>query len=101
MKIENTKLKEVKLIIPDVYNDERGHFLESFNEKLSKQLNFNAIQFNESKSRYGVLRGIHFQKNPYEQSKLIRVIQGEIQDVAIDLRPDSKTYKEYVYVKLD
>ena len=46
MKIENTKLKEVKLIIPDVYNDERGHFLESFNEKLSKQLNFNAIQFN-------------------------------------------------------
>ena len=101
MKIENTNLKEVKLIIPDVYNDKRGHFLESFNEKLSKQLNFNAIQFNESKSRYGVLRGIHFQKNPYEQSKLIRVIQGEIQDVAIDLRPDSKTYKEYVSVKLN
>ena len=101
MKIENTKLKEVKLIIPDVYNDERGHFLESFNEKLSKQLNFNAIQFNESKSGYGVLRGIHFQKNPYEQSKLIRVIKGEIQDIAIDLRPDSKTYKEYVSVKLN
>tara|TARA_B000000532_G_scaffold210897_2_gene180320 strand:+ start:45 stop:566 length:522 start_codon:yes stop_codon:yes gene_type:complete len=101
MKIENTNLKEVKLIMPDVYNDERGHFLESFNEKLSKKLNFNAIQFNESKSRYGVLRGIHFQKNPYEQSKLIRVIQGEIQDVAIDLRPDSKTYKEYVSVKLN
>ena len=101
MKIENTKLKEVKLIIPDVYNDERGHFLESFNEKLSKQLKFKAIQFNESKSGYGVLRGIHFQKNPYEQSKLIRVIKGEIQDVAIDLRPDSKTYKEYVSVKLN
>jgi len=101
MKIENTNLKEVKLIIPDVYNDERGHFLESFNEKLSKQLKFKAIQFNESKSGYGVLRGIHFQKNPYEQSKLIRVIKGEIQDVAIDLRPDSKTYKEYVSVKLN
>ena len=52
----------------------KGSFLESFNEKLSKQLNFNAIQFNESKSRYGVLRGIHFKKS-YEQSKLIRVIQ--------------------------
>ena len=101
MKIENTNLKEVKLIIPDVYNDERGYFLESFNEKLSKQLKFKAIQFNESKSGYGVLRGIHFQKNPYEQSKLIRVIKGEIQDVAIDLRPDSKTYKEYVSVKLN
>ena len=101
MKIENTNLKEVKLIIPDVHNDERGHFLESFNEKLSKQLKFKAIQFNESKSGYGVLRGIHFQKNPYEQSKLIRVIKGEIQDVAIDLRPDSKTYKEYVSVKLN
>ena len=101
MIIEKTHIHDVKLIKPKVYNDSRGYFFESFNQKLSKNLNCKFIQSNESFSTYGVLRGIHFQKSPFEQSKLIRVIKGEIQDVAVDLRPTSKTYKKYVSVKLN
>ena len=101
MIIEKTHIHDVKLIKPKVYNDSRGYFFESFNQKLSKNLNCKFIQANESFSTYGVLRGVHFQKSPFEQSKLIRVIKGEIQDVAVDLRPTSKTYKKYVSVKLN
>tara|TARA_Y100000590_G_scaffold244343_1_gene274603 strand:+ start:695 stop:1216 length:522 start_codon:yes stop_codon:yes gene_type:complete len=100
MIIEKTHIHDVKLIKPKVYNDSRGYFFESFNQKLSKNLNCKFIQSNESFSKYGVLRGIHFQKSPYQQAKLVRVIKGEIQDIAIDLRPTSKTYKKYVSVKL-
>tara|TARA_Y100000996_G_scaffold261694_1_gene205919 strand:+ start:96 stop:623 length:528 start_codon:yes stop_codon:yes gene_type:complete len=103
MKIVNTEIKDVLLIKPSVYNDSRGYFFESYNKKiLSKyDFNFDFVQDNESKSSFGVLRGIHFQNAPFEQSKLVRVIKGKIQDVAIDLRATSATYKKYVSVILD
>ena len=103
MKIVNTEIKDVLLIKPSVYNDSRGYFFESYNKKiLSKyDFNFDFVQDNESQSSFGVLRGIHFQNAPFEQSKLVRVIKGKIQDVAIDLRTTSPTYKKYVSVILD
>ncbi len=101
MIIEKTNIDDVKLIKPKIYNDSRGYFFESFNQELSKSLNCEFIQSNESFSTYGVIRGIHFQKSPFEQSKLVRVIKGEIQDIAIDLRPNSKSYKKYISVKLN
>ena len=101
--IIDTDIKDVLLIEPLVYNDERGYFFESYNKSLLSKynLNINFVQDNESKSSFGVLRGIHFQNSPFEQSKLIRVIKGKIQDIAIDLRPSSITYKKYVSVILD
>ena len=103
MDIINTKIEDVLLLKPSVYNDTRGYFFESYNQNLLSKNNFNInfVQDNESKSNFGVLRGIHFQNSPFEQSKLIRVIKGKIQDVAIDLRPSSKTYKKYVSIILD
>ena len=100
---KDTIIKDVKIITPTIYSDDRGYFFESYNSKLFskilKKIIFN--QDNESKSKFGTLRGIHFQKKPFEQSKLIRVIKGKIQDVAIDLRSDSPTFKKYVSVILD
>ena len=103
MDIINTEIKDVLLLKPSVYNDTRGYFFESYNQNFLSKNNFNInfVQDNESKSNFGVLRGIHFQNTPFEQSKLIRVIKGVIQDVAIDLRPSSKTYKKYVSIILD
>ena len=98
----NTKIKDVKIIEPNIHNDNRGIFLKHIiirNFKKIGKINF--VQDNESKSSYGVLRGLHFQKKPYEQSKLVRVIKGEIQDVAVDLRKNSKTYLDYVSVILN
>ena len=103
MKIKSL-FSDVKLIEPIYHNDDRGFFSEIYNKNIFYEngVNEKFIQDNLSFSLdINTIRGIHFQKNPYEQSKLIRVIQGEIQDVAIDLRPDSKTYKEYVSVKLN
>ena len=103
IKIHNTDIEDVKLISPNVYNDERGYFFESFNSSkfnLGKD-NILFSQDNESLSKFGTLRGIHFQKKPYQQSKLVRVIKGKIQDIAVDLRLDSPTYKKYVSVILD
>ena len=98
-----TEIKDVLLLRPNIYTDKRGYFLESYNKNLlmSKGLNFSFIQDNESKSDFGVLRGIHFQKSPFEQSKLIRVVIGKIQDVVIDLRPSSSTYRQYISFILD
>ena len=101
MIIEKTNIDDVKLIKPKIYNDSIRYFFESFNQELSNSLDCEFIQSNESFSTYGVIRGIHFQKIPFEQSKLVRVIKGEIQDIAIDLRPTSKSYKKYVSVKLN
>jgi len=103
IKIVKTNIKDVFLIQPQIHHDDRGYFFESYNEKElnDKGINIDFIQDNESKSSFGILRGIHFQKPPFEQSKLVRVIQGRIQDVAVDLRPSSKTYKSYVSVVLD
>tara|TARA_B100000686_G_C16537867_1_gene835818 strand:- start:356 stop:880 length:525 start_codon:yes stop_codon:yes gene_type:complete len=99
---EKTSIKDVIIITPNLFKDNRGYFFESYNNhKINKVLNFSPIQDNESKSKFGVLRGIHFQNQPYEQAKLVRVIKGEIQDIAVDLRPDSITYKQYVSVILN
>jgi len=101
--ILRTNIPGVLIFRPSVYSDSRGYFFESYNKKLLSENNFkiNFVQDNESKSDFGVLRGIHFQKPPFEQSKLVRVIKGKIQDIAIDLRQKSKTYKQYVSVILD
>ena len=103
IKIVKTNIEDVLLIQPQIHHDNRGYFFESYNEKglIDKGINIDFIQDNESKSSFGILRGIHFQKPPFEQSKLVRVIQGRIQDIAVDLRPTSKTYKSYVSVVLD
>ena len=95
--ILNTYIEDLKLIEPKVFNDDRGYFYESFNHKQFKKEigNIVFVQDNESYSEYGVLRGLHYQKPPYEQSKLVRVIKGEIQDVAVDLRIESPTYLKY------
>lgn len=103
MKIIKTNINDLILIEPNIYSDERGYFFPSFKkETFSKQIN-NAdfLQDNESYSSFGVLRGLHFQRPPFEQAKLVRVIHGEVLDVAVDLRPDSATYLKYYSVKLN
>ena len=89
------KIPDLLLIEPQVFKDERGFFFESYNKKdfenaLGKKITF--IQDNHSMSLQGVLRGLHFQSKPYEQAKLVRVIQGEVWDVAVDIRDNSPTY---------
>ena len=103
MIIQNTNIEDVKIIKPNIYDDERGYFFESYNQnQFNRKLgDINFVQDNESKSSFGVLRGLHYQKPPFEQSKLVRVIQGEIQDIAVDIRKDSPTYLEYVSVILN
>lgn len=103
MQIHNTKLKDCFILEPNIIKDSRGYFFESFNQKTFEQLtgkNGNFVQDNQSSSSYGVIRGLHFQKGAYAQSKLIRVLKGEILDVAVDLRRDSPTYKQWVGVEL-
>ena len=102
IEVLSTNISEVKLIKPKIYEDKRGYFFESYNEKefFQKMGNINFIQDNQSKSSYGVLRGLHFQKKPYEQAKLVRVLNGEILDVAVDIRKNSKTFLQHVKVKL-
>jgi dTDP-4-dehydrorhamnose 3,5-epimerase len=95
-------IPEVLLIKPKVFDDERGYFKESYNlndfEEFLPGVKF--VQDNESKSSLGVLRGLHFQLPPFEQAKLVRVIQGSIWDVAVDIRPDSTTYRQYCFVEI-
>lgn len=94
MEIIKTSIEDLIVIQPRIFGDERGYFMESYKESFIKE-NFpdiNFIQDNESKSSFGVLRGLHFQKPPFDQTKLVRVIQGEVLDVALDLRKNSSTY---------
>jgi len=94
MNFEKFDIEGLVLLKPQSFGDHRGYFLESFNLKKYKDV-FEVpefIQDNESKSSYGVLRGLHFQKPPFEQAKLVRCIQGEVLDFAVDLRKDSPTY---------
>lgn len=103
MKITRTEIEDLILVQPNVFGDERGYFFESFNEEeWNKQVgdHIHFVQDNESMSHKGVLRGLHFQKPPYSQGKLIRVVQGSVLDVAVDLRKDSKTYGEIYKVEL-
>jgi len=103
MKLISTHIKDIKLISPDIIKDQRGSFFESYQyEKYIPYIgDIKFLQDNESVSKHGVLRGLHYQKAPFQQSKLIRVVKGKIQDVAVDIRPESSTYKKYVSVELD
>lgn len=91
------------IIAPDVFKDERGYFFESFNEQKFHELvnpDVNFVQDNESKSSYGVIRGLHFQKPPYAQAKLVRVVKGAVVDVVVDIRKDSDNFGNYYYAYL-
>ncbi len=94
MNLIKTKLDGLVVLKPTVFKDIRGYFMESYNQKNINKLlgNVSFVQDNESKSFRGVLRGLHFQKPPYAQSKLVRCLKGKVLDVALDLRNDSKTY---------
>ena len=102
MNFIKTKISGVIIIEPTVFQDTRGYFLESYNQKKFEEVvgKISFVQDNESKSSKGVLRGLHFQKPPFEQAKLVRCIEGEVLDVAVDIRKKSKTYGEYVAVLL-
>ena len=101
--IINTKIEDVKIIEPKVHLDDRGYFFESYNQNefYDKVGKINFVQDNESSSSFGVLRGMHYQVSPFEQSKLIRVIKGEVQDVVVDLRKDSTHYLKYISIILN
>jgi len=102
MLIEKTDIEGLLIIKPDVYEDQRGYFFESYNEEKFRQLGIDVkfLQDNESKSGKGVLRGLHFQVPPYEQGKLVRVIKGAVLDVAVDLRKTSPTYGQWASTEL-
>lgn len=101
MNFIKTEIDGVYIIEPKVFGDNRGYFFEAYNEKefIENGLDYKFVQDNESKSKKGVLRGLHFQKQ-YPQAKLVRVLDGEVFDVAVDLRKDSKTYGKWVGVIL-
>lgn len=103
MEIIKTDIEGVLIIKPRIFGDDRGYFYESYNRNALKELvpqipDF--VQDNQSYSTYGVLRGLHFQKAPYAQAKLVRVVSGKVLDVAVDLRPGSPTFGRHVSVEL-
>ena len=102
MEIIKTAIEGVVIIEPRLFKDDRGYFFESFSQRefTEKVRKVDFVQDNESKSSYGVLRGLHFQKPPYAQSKLVRVIKGSVLDVAVDIRKGSPTFGEHVSVEL-
>lgn len=102
MEITETKLKGCFIIQPKVFEDDRGHFFESYNADVFKKagLNLQFVQDNQSLSNTGVLRGLHFQNPPFAQGKLVRVITGAVYDVAVDIRKDSPTYGQHVGIEL-
>lgn len=102
MEVIQTEIKEVVIIEPKVFGDERGYFFESFSQQrfddaLGKII---FVQDNESKSSYGVVRGLHYQLPPYTQAKLVRVVKGCVLDVAVDLRKNSSTFGKHVAIEL-
>lgn len=102
MEVIKTDIEGVVIIEPRIFRDDRGYFFESFSQRefQEKVCNTVFVQDNESKSSYGVLRGLHFQKPPYAQSKLVRVIKGAVLDVAVDIRKGSPTFGQHVVVEL-
>ncbi|MGV0922702.1 dTDP-4-dehydrorhamnose 3,5-epimerase [Empedobacter tilapiae] len=103
MKVTETKLKGCFILEPTVFEDSRGYFFESYNEnKLEEILGYKPtfVQDNQSRSSYGVVRGLHMQAGEHAQAKLVRVIEGSVIDVAVDVRPNSETYGESVAIEL-
>lgn len=103
MEVIKTALDGVMIIEPKVFADSRGYFFESYNKQRFNEatgLDIDFVQDNQSKSCYGVLRGLHFQKPPYAQSKLVRCVRGRVLDVAVDIRKSSPTFAKYVAVEL-
>ena len=102
MNIIKTSIEGVVIIEPRLFKDERGYFFESFNQREfeEKVCKTTFVQDNESKSGYGVIRGLHYQKPPFAQSKLVRVIKGAVLDVAVDIRKGSPTFGQHVAVEL-
>lgn len=102
MKLIETKIKGVVLLEPEVFGDSRGYFFESFSQQIFEELvgEVKFVQDNESKSSYGVVRGLHYQLPPFTQAKLVRVVRGCVLDVAVDLRKGSETFGQHVVVEL-
>lgn len=102
MNIEKTTINDLVIITPIVYEDTRGYFFEAYNQSKLKNngIEYSFIQDNQSFSKRGVIRGLHLQINPFAQAKLVRVLEGEILDVAVDLRKNSPTYGHHVSVVL-
>ena len=102
MEVIKTDIEGVVIIEPKVFGDERGYFFESFSQRELEKLGINAVfvQDNESKSCYGVLRGLHFQLPPFAQAKLVRCVRGKVLDVAVDIRKGSPTYGQHVTCEL-
>ena len=103
MRVIETDIQGVLIIEPQVFEDSRGYFFESFNlrEFEEKVGPVNFVQDNESKSCYGVVRGLHFQKGEHAQAKLVRIVKGTVLDVAVDIRPGSPTFGKHVAVELN
>lgn len=103
MKIIETGFKGLMVIKPTIHSDSRGYFFESFNKVAfhNAGISFSPVQDNESKSSEGVIRGLHYQLSPYDQAKLIRVIEGRIFDVALDIRKESLTFGKWFGIELD
>jgi len=102
MKITTTAIEGVVILEPEVFGDERGYFFESFSQREfeEKVCKTTFVQDNESSSRYGVLRGLHFQKSPHAQAKLVRVVKGKVLDIAVDIRKGSPTFGHHVSIEL-
>jgi len=102
MEIIKTKIPDLLIIKPSVFKDDRGYFFESYNKGkfIEQGIDQNFVQDNESKSMKGVLRGLHFQKPPFAQGKLVRVMKGAVLDVAVDLRRKSSTYGQWASIEL-
>lgn len=102
MNLETTFIQDLVVLTPDVFEDSRGYFFEGYNKNKMRSLGIDIefVQDNQSFSQRGTLRGLHYQNPPYAQTKLVRVLQGEIMDVAVDLRKDSPTYGQHFAIRL-
>ena len=103
MNVIKTEIEGLLILEPKIFGDSRGYFYESYNKQRFEEvtgLNINFVQDNQSKSCYGVLRGLHFQKPPYAQSKLVRCVKGQILDISVDIRKSSPTFGKYAAVEL-
>lgn len=102
MPFAQTDIKGLLVFEPRVFEDSRGYFFEAYNEKIFSEggIDIRFVQDNQSKSSYGVIRGLHYQQNPYAQAKLVRVLEGKILDVAVDIRKGSSTYGKHFSIEL-